>query len=299
MSLDLTALTVYTDENKMDLIRASILKGKTISLITVQPDIKSSAAINILSSTGVWQAGACGWNPQGSTILSQRDLAVADIKKNEAICLNDLEAYYTQSMMKAGSYNEEIPFEQMYSEELTEQTSKMVEDLAWKGDTGGAGQLVYTDGLIKLIDAEGAVVTGTALALDAANIIDAFDEMIAAIPADAIDADDLTLFCGHDTYRTYAAALRNANLFHYDGKEGTDFEMVAPGTNVKVVAVSGLTGTARIFLAEASNLFAGTDLLNDAEQFRIFYSEDNDEVRILQKFKIGFQMAFPARIVSN
>ena len=96
MSLDLTALTAYTDENKMDLIRASILKGKTLSLISVQADIKSSAAINILSSTGVWQAGACGWNPQGSTILSQRNLAVADIKKNEAICLNDLEAFYME-----------------------------------------------------------------------------------------------------------------------------------------------------------------------------------------------------------
>jgi hypothetical protein len=66
-----------------------------------------------------------------------------------------------------------------------------------------------------------------------------------------------------------------------------------------MVAVSGLTGTDRIFIAEASNLFVGTDLLNDQEDFKIFFSEDNDEVRFKQKFKIGFQMAFPARIVSN
>ena len=299
MSLNVAGLTAYVDENKMDLIRASILKGRTIDLISVQPDIKSSAAINILSSTAIWQAGACGWNAQGSTILTQKNLAVADIKKNEAICLNTLEAYYTQKMMKAGSYNEAIPFEQLYSEELTQQTNKMIENLAWMGDTGGAGQLVYTDGFVKLIDADGAVTTGTAKALDAANIIDAVDEMVAAIPADAIDSDDLTLWLGYDAYRTLAAAYRNANLYHYNGEEGTDFSMMIPGTNVKAVAVSGLTGTSRIFIAEASNLFAGTDLLNDSEQFKIFYSEDNDEVRVIQKFKIGFNFAFGARIVSN
>ena len=201
--------------------------------------------------------------------------------------------------MSAGSYNESIPFEQMYAEELTEQTNQMLENLAWSGDTGGAGQLIYTDGFIKLIDADGAVVTGTALGLVAATIVAAIDEMVAAVPADAIDATDLTLFCGYDTYRIYATALRNANLYHYNGEEGSDFSMMIPGTNVKICAVSGLTGTSRIFLAEASNLFAGTDLLNDSESFKIFYSEDNDEVRVIQKFKIGFNFAFPARIVSN
>lgn len=299
MSLNLAGLSSYTDENKMDLVRASLLSGKTLSLISVQPDIKSSAAINILSSTPLWAAGACGWSASGSTILTQRTLSVAPIKKNEAICVDDLEAYYTQSKMKAGSYNEDLPFEQLYSEELAGQTAKFVEQLTWQGDTAGAGNLALADGLIKLIDAEGSVVTGTILAMDAANIINAVDEMVAAIPEDVVDSDDLTLFMGTPEYRIYAKALRDANLFHYDGKEGSNFEMFVPGTNVKVVAVGGLNGEARMFLCEASNLFAGTDLLNDAEQFRIFYSEDNDEVRVIQKMKIGFNMAFPERIVSN
>ena len=304
MALDLSGLSAYTDEQKMELIRASLLDGKTLSTITVQPDIKSSAAINILSTTPLWAAGACGFSASGTTTLTQRVITVAPIKKNESICVDDLEAYWIQSKMKAGSYNEEIPFEQMYSEELAAQTAKFVEELAWQGDTAGAGNLALADGLIKLIDAEGSVVTGTALALDAANIIDAVDEMVAAIPADALTSTDLTLFMGHDKYRIYAAALRDANLFHYTGAEGDNFEMFVPGTNVKVVAVAGLintgvAGAGRIFLCEASNLYAGTDLLNDAEDFRIFYSEDNDEVRVIQKMKIGFQMAFPERIVSN
>lgn len=301
MSLNVAGLTAYTDENAMDLIRASLFESKTIGMIQVQPGIKSAATINILSSTPSWAAGACGWTAAGSTILTQKTITVSDIKKNEAICLNTLEAYYTQKMMNPGSYNESIPFEQMYAEELAGQTAKMLEVLAWQGNTAGAGNLVFADGLIKLIDADAAVVTGTALAMNAANIVAAVDQMVAAIPADVVASDNLVLFMGYAEYRIYAAALRDANLYHYDGSEnqGGQFEQFVPGTNVKVVGVGGLNGLARMFLAETSNLFVGTDLLNDAESFKIFYSEDNDEVRVIQKMKIGFNFAFPERIVSN
>jgi len=113
MSLNVAGLTAYTDENAMDLIRASLFESKTIGMIQVQPGIKSAATINILSSTPTWAAGACGWTAAGSTILTQKTITVSDIKKNEAICLNTLEAYYTQKMMNPGSYNESIPFQDL------------------------------------------------------------------------------------------------------------------------------------------------------------------------------------------
>ena len=298
MSLDLTALSAYTDENKMPLVRKAILGGKTLGLITVQPDIKSSAAINILEGSAVFQAGACGFNASGTTTLTQRILSVAKIKQNEAICVDDLEAFYTQTMMKAGSYNEEIPFAQLYAEEKAARSAKAIEKLVWQGDTTGSGNLAMTDGLIKLIDAEGAVVTGTTKALDAANIIDAVDEMYAAIPEDVLEAEDLHLFMPMEKYRVYTKALRDANLYHYSIADG-DFEIMIPGTNVKAIGVPGLNSSDRIFLMEASNAFAGTDLLNEQEEFKIFYADEADEVRVINKLKIGFNVAFPERIVSN
>ena len=72
---------------------------------------------------------------------------------------------------------------------------------------------------------------------------------------------------------------------------------MVPGTNVKVVAVKGLNGTSRLILSRQANLYIGTDLLNDAEQFSIFYSKDNDEVRFVAKLKIGTQLAFPEFVV--
>ena len=103
----------------------------------------------------------------------------------------------------------------------------------------------------------------------------------------------------YSEFRTYAKALRDANLFHYDGSEnqGGEFTMMVPGTNVRVVAVKGLNGTSRMELSRVANMYVGVDMLNDAEDFRIFYSQDNDEVRFLAKWKLGVQVAFPEFVV--
>lgn len=303
MSLNVSGLSVYTDENKMDLIKKSILEGRTMEFITVQPDIKSSATINIIDSTLVGQAGACGFNNDGETVLTQRAISVVPIKVNESICLNTLESYYTQKMMNPGSYNESIPFEQLYAEEKAGKISAMIEDIIWKGDTAlvGAGNLALADGLLKLIDSLGTVVDGNVgaeTAITAANVVSIVDGMVGVVPTDVIDKDDLVLFVGYDTYRTYAKALRDANLFHYTGAENSDFIQIVPGTNVKVVSVRGLNGTNRMVLSTSSNIYAGTDLLSDSEDFRLFYSQDNDEVRFIAKFKIGIQVAFPSFVIS-
>ena len=305
MGLDVSGLSVYTDENKMDLIKKSVLEGRSLEYLTVQPDIKSSATINIIDSTLVGQAGSCGFNSDGTTVLSQRTLSVAPIKVNESICVDTLDSYYTQKMMNPGSYNESIPFEQIYAEDKAEKIADMLESIVWKGDTAGAGNIALADGLLKVIDAEGSVVDGNsgavtvATGITAANIVDIVDGMVAAVPADIIDAEDIVLFMGYDNYRTYAKALRDANLFAYTGAEdqGQKFSQMVPGTNVKVVAVKGLNGTSRLILSRQANLYIGTDLLNDAEQFSIFYSKDNDEVRFVAKLKIGTQLAFPEFVV--
>lgn len=302
MSLNVSALSTYTDELKMELIKKSVLEGRTTQLITVQPDIKSAASINIIDSTLELQAGACGWNDAGSTALSQRDIAVCPIKVNESICLDTLESYYTQKMMQPGSYNEEIPFEQMFAEEKAGKISAVIDDIIWKGNvTGGTGNLALCDGFIELAGGSSVVDgnTSSATAIDASNVIDLVDDMVTALPADIIDADDLHLFVGYDTYRLYSKALRDANLFHYTGAEdqGQEFSQMVPGTNVRVIAVRGLNGTNKMFLSRAANLYFGTDLLSDAEEFRIFYSEDNDEVRFRAKWKMGVQFAFPEFVV--
>jgi hypothetical protein len=72
---------------------------------------------------------------------------------------------------------------------------------------------------------------------------------------------------------------------------------MVPGTNVKAIAVKGLNSQNAMVATPTSNLYLGTDLTSDMEDFRIFYSEDNDEVRMRAKFKLGFNYAFSDFVV--
>lgn len=306
MSLNVSGLAVYTDQNKLPLIKKSVLGGRTLQFITVQPDIKSSAAINIIDSTLSLQAGGCGWNAAGTTALTQRNIDVCAVKINESICLDTLESYYTQMMMNPGSYNTDIPFEQIFAEEKADKIQALVDDYIWKGGSPSFGAYSLCNGFIHLFEntaASGSTVAGnttSATAITAANVIGLVDAISAVVPADIIDAEDLVLFMGYDTYRTWALALRNANLYHYTGAEsqGDGFTQIIPGTNIKVVAVRGLNSTNRMYLSRGANMYFGTDLLNDFENFSIFYSEDNDEVRFRFKGKMGVQVAFPGFVVA-
>lgn len=316
MSLNLNGLTAYVEQNAMDLIKEAVLKGRTVDLVTVQGGIKSAATINRISTSLTAQAGACGWNADGTTTLDQRTITVADVKINEAICLNDLEAYYTQVMMNPGSYNTAIPFEQIFAENKRDQIMALIEDLVWRGNTStGSGNLALTDGYVKLFDAgvtasSGKYITysnaalsgagsGGAYSATSSNIVELIDELGRLIDTDVINAPDLHVFLSYADYRTYAKLLRDRNYFAYTGAEnqGQDFAQVHPGTNIKVIAVRGLNTANRILLAEASNLYIGTDLLSDAEDFKVWYSQDFDEVRFKSKFKLGVQVAFIENVV--
>lgn len=308
MSLNLAGLTAYTEQNALDLIKEAVLKGRTVDLINVQGGIKSSATINKLSTTITAQAGACGWSANGTTDITQRTISVCDIKINESICLNTLEDYFTQTQMNPGSYNTEIPFEQLFAENKRDQIMALVEDIIWKGNTStGSGNLALCDGFVKLFDAgvtasSGKFATYSKAALGgttSGNIVGVIDAMIAALDQDVIEAQDLHIFTSYADYRTYAKVLRDLNLFAYTGAEnqGQDFSQLHPGTNVRVIAVRGLNSADRFLLAPASNLYVGTDLLSDAEDFKIWYSQDNDEVRFGAKFKLGVQVAFIENVV--
>jgi len=55
--------------------------------------------------------------------------------------------------------------------------------------------------------------------------------------------------------------------------------------------------TNKIYATRLSNLFFGTDLLNEEERFEIFYAKEADEVRFVAEFKAGVQFAFPDEMV--
>jgi hypothetical protein len=299
MALNVNGLTAYVDQVKMDLIKKMILGGRSTSFLTVQPGIKSAASINLLSSDLVAQAGGCGFTDDGETILTQNTLNVCPLKVNESICIDTLEQYYTQVMLQPGSYDTDFGFEQIYTEEKVSQISSLIDTLIWTGNESVTGQTGLCNGFVTLANTtySGSVVNGnvtSATAITASNIIGLVDDAIQVIPTNIIAEDDLYLYCGYDFARLYFTALRNANLYNYPSVEtgANDFMITIPSSNVKLVAVKGLTGTNKFFISTKSNMYFGTDLLDDYENLQIFYSMDFQEVRVVAKWKSGVNAAF-------
>jgi hypothetical protein len=312
MSFSVSTLSNYTKENEAQLVTSSVLGAKTAALIksagNVMVGVKSAETINIMDTDAFFQAGGtCGWNASGTTSFTQRTVTVGKIKVQEALCPKALEAKYLQKALPTGSQYDSIPFEQDYSDRKAKTIASQLETALWQGDTTSAnGNLNKFDGFIKLIGAASGVVdanvsgyiSGAPLSsITAANVVSLFDGVYKAIPAKVVAADDMVIVCGQDTFRTYTIALKNANMFQYSIDVKADAEFVLPGTSIKVVALQGLNGTNDVYAMRLSNLFLGTDLLNEEEKFEIFFAKEADEVRFAAEFKMGVNVAFPDEIV--
>ncbi|CAB4157304.1 hypothetical protein UFOVP690_15 [uncultured Caudovirales phage] len=312
MGFNVSALANYTEQNAALLVTSSVLGAKTATLIksagNVMVGVKSSQTINIMDTDAIFQSGgSCGFTASGSTTFTQRTVTVGKIKVNEALCPKDLEAKYLQKALPTGSMYDSVPFEQEFSDKKAKTIAAQLETSLWQGDTDSVNvNLNKFDGLVKLIGAASGVVAANAStyisgaplsSITAANVISIFDGVYAAIPAKVVAADDMTIFCGQDLFRTYTIALKNANSFNYTIDVKADSEFVLPGTMIKVVAVAGLNGTNKVYATRLSNLFIGTDLLNEEEKFEIFYAKEADQVRFVSEFKMGVNFAFPDEMV--
>lgn len=312
MAFDVSALSNYTKENEQVLYTSSVLGSKTASLIKDQGNVlvgvKSSEKIGIIDTDAVFQDGSsCGFTTSGTTTFTQRTVTVGKIKVNEALCPKDLETKYLQKALPGGSRYDSIAFAADYTDKKAARIAAQVETALWQGDTAsGTVNLQRFDGLQKLIGAAAGVIDANtvtyfagapATAITTANVVAIFDAIYSAIPAEVVAKDDMTIFCGQDAFRTYTIALKNANMYNYAFNGKADSEFMLPGTSIKVVATPGLNGTKDLYAMRLSNMFIGTDLLNEEERFEMFYAKEADQVRFVAEFKMGVNIAFPSEVV--
>jgi hypothetical protein len=299
MSFSLGTLTAYTEQQRLPLITKAVFSARTAALFTKQVGIKSAAALNLMDTDASLAAGtSCGWTAAGTTTFSQRNITVAPMKVQEALCPRSLEQYWMQSQLTAGSTYDGVPFEQAFAEQKALRIAEALENAIWSGST-------LVTGLLTILNAaSGSTVSGNTAAISGSitttNVISIFDTIYTRIPQAILTRNDLVIFCGWDTFRTLIGAFKSTASVMYnqvDLQGLADGDIIYPGTNVRVVAVPGLLGYSRLVCSYLGNFFYGTDLLSDEENFSLWYSQDNDEVRFQAAFKVGVQVAYPDLIV--
>lgn len=314
MAFDVTSLPAYTEQHAMDLIVKSVAGGKLAQYANLQPDVKTTTTINIIDTDVVFQADGCSRSADGSTTLTQRQLVPGSVAIHEDLCMSDLASKYTSTMLQQGLTNEKemIPFEEVYFSQKVARIQKAIELADWQGDTAsGTANLNKYDGLNKLI-AAGSAVNGNPGGLTIAggissapgagnNIIEILGGMAELMPEDIMDADDLKLFVGMDTFLTYQKAIQEGNFFHYVVEGGFTGELPLVGfPNVTVVATPGLTGltTRNAYLMRTSNIYIGVDLPEEeSNDVRSWYDPNDRIYKVTIAFRRAVNVAFPDQVV--
>jgi hypothetical protein len=292
------------------LIVKSFFTPKTATYMQKLTGVKSSIQVPSLTDDFYWGAGGtCGLlSASGDTTISSRNLSVGKIKIEKSWCIATLEAKYTQLMLSPGSNYESLPggIDEAFMNYIMGSQGEKVEIALWQSVSGG-GSSDYTskfDGLIQIIGAASGTIQANAsafispvTAITAANVISVLQAIYAAIPVAILDKEDTRIFIGTDTSRLYQTALVNANLFNYIPSADALGEYYLHGTNVKIVPVPGLSGTAKAYALRTSNMFMGVDLENEEEELKTWYSQDYDSVYMRMKFKLGTQISQPTEIV--
>jgi len=314
MSLNLTGLTAYTKQLVKPLLTSAVFDAKTQQMIKdygiVIPGAKSAVQIPLMDTDANFQTDACGWNASGTTSFTQSTITVGKIKIEEAICVKDLEAYFTQEALKAGSTYTEFQnadFQAAYLEKKNKRIAAQLESAIWQGDTTGSGgmNLNKFDGFSKLVSSAAVNAnvsgyngtTGAITTVSASNVVAATEGIYKAIPVAVLAKGDVKIFVGNDWYRLLIMAYRALNLFAYNPQDVNASSFVLPGTNVEIVSVNGLNGTGDAYAASLSNMAIAVDLVDEDQAYTMFYSQDFNEIRFRASFKLGVGTGFASEWV--
>ena len=286
-NIDTSALSNYVEEHNMPLINQVVLGSSIVNDLSVQTGVKTKARIHYLSTDPTFQDGsACGFNAAGTAALTEREIETGLIKINMEFCQKELLGKYAEYLVRISAGAEDLGFEKELMDSIVANIQKKLEKMIFQGDKGNSDMF---NGLIKVVKDAGVsedVLTKSDGAY--ANI----KQVYMSLPEEAIEKG-ATIYVSPATYREFTQELVAKNLFHYAGPiDAYPTEIVFPGTDTKVKRAAGLAGTDYILAGVPKDWFYGTDMEGSNEEIKVWYSNDQDVVRMKVLFNAGVQVAF-------
>ena len=292
MAYDVTALPSYVEERRLPLLAAAILKGKTVEVINRQSGVKGKAALNIVNVDATFADGSsCGFTDGGDDEWSQRVIETVLLKVEKEWCWKDLIGYWNEYEYRVIAGDKTLAFEEFFLNEVAKKIAAQIEVLIWQGSASPA-----VNGLLDIFTAASQTIAASTGSTDLENI----QEVYMAIPEEVLDR--AAIFVGADVWRGAVQSLVAANLYHYNPEAPVD-EFVLPGTNCRVIKVNGLNnateqGKSKLIVgADPMNLVYGYDIEDSDKALDVWYSRDNDTIRLRCTFNAGTQIAFPSEVV--
>jgi len=307
--------TSYAGEFAGEYIAAALLSASTIDDggLTVKANIAFKEVIKKLATNALVASASCDFTPTSTITLTERIIQPVELQVNLQLCkydfVNDWEA---QSMGYGLGQTLPPKFSDFLIAHVASEVAQNTEFCIWQGDTA-AGTNNSFDGFEKLIAASAAAgdipaaqqVAAVAGGLLSTNIIDELSKVVDAIPAALYGKEDLFLYMGTQAAKLYVTALGGfgANGLGANGVNNMGTQWWNNGSltvnGVKIFVCPGMSAN-KMYVAQRSNLYFGTGLLNSTQEVKVLDMSDLDasnNVRMVMRFTSAVQFGIASDLV--
>lgn len=260
----LTNNTTYDGEQLESYILKSFTENKTVGVVPTQnviDDIKEKEKIGKIDGSSLVQTGEnCSFNDSGTITISENELEPKDFFINISLCYEDLRPIY--NTLNSGSLNDQelaTEFSNALADMMVSKMNQSWEDAVWNA-TGGTGSTLYDvfDG----IDDQITTNSVSGATLTSSNIISALNSLVAELPNDVLEKEDLTIFMNQKTLNLYFDALFALGIITPQGATAATYK------GYPIVAISKIKDN-KMYAFEASNLYFGVGSIGDFESLQI------------------------------
>jgi len=315
LATTVTVNSTYAGEFAGEYIAAALLSASTIDDggLTVKANIAFKEIIKKLVTTSLVTAAGCDFVPTSDITLTERVLTPTELQVNLQLCKYDFVEDWEAQQMGFG-LGQSLPpkFSDFLIAHVAAEVAQNTEFNIWQGDTAGATHTSF-DGFEKLIAASAAAgdipagqqVAAVGGGLLATNIIDEMSKVIDAIPAALYGKEDLFLYVPTQVAKLYVQALGGfgANGLGANGVANMGTQWWNNGSltinGVKIFVCPGMSNN-KMYVAQRSNLYFGTGLLNNTNEVKTLDMGDLDgsnNVRMIMRFTSGVQFGIASDLV--
>jgi hypothetical protein len=300
--------TTYAGEFAGKYIAAALLSAPTLDKggITVMPNVKFKQVIKRVATDDIIKNATCDFDPTSTITLTERILQPEYFQVNLQLCKSDFRSDWDAIQMGYSAFDV-LPksFADFLIAHAAEKVAAGMETSIWRGVNATAGEFA---GIMTQLTTDASLPSGQEVAgttVTAANVITELGKIVDACPAALYGKEDLTLYVSSNIYRAYVRALggfaaSGVGANGYDNK-GTNQQLGDVFFDgVRVFMANGLANNTAL-LAQKSNLYFATGLLNDMNEVKVLDMADIDgsqNVRVVLRFSADAKYGFASDVVT-
>ena len=291
---DLTNLPTYNSYGSDMLIKAVL--GLTLpKYATVRPNLKGTTEkVGFVTNDVYLQDLSCGFNQSGTTTQNLVTVDLCNKKVNQTLCPYSLYDTYLSQSLSDANFQENVPFEEVILEDISNRIANKVEKALWRNTTAtGATEFNSQcfNGVEYLITSGNGATQIAYTGATSSNGLDVFTKIYESIPSNVLHRDDLVIYCSYANYRGLVSSMRNSsfvNLFTMDSAgvaTGEEWSLMLPGTNVRVIPTVGLDGVSAYYAGPAGYYLFGMN--SEIMTVKAVYDPFEDIVKIMANVTYG------------